>query len=321
MNDLLPYLFTFRPLYAKIWKSQKLNQYTDYQQLYTDFIPFVKAEQKKEIYQRAQQLKADTERANIGILGFFDEHYPPLLKTIYDPPLLLFYRGRVDLLSRNYHAVVGTRKPSNISLAACPYVLRMIQKSNQPGIISGLAGGIDKAIMQLAMAANLPLIGVMATGMDKEYPFSNRKLYNDMKCYQKGLIVTEMRWGEPGNRWAFPRRNRIITGIATNLVILEAPRKSGAMSSANHALNQNRDILVFNHHAQRNNEGGRQLIADGARPIHWQAICQEEEIFHISKIPGYSYEKVSRVLVQLGKLESQGLLKDLGGGYYLKMVS
>ncbi|MBK6604372.1 MAG: DNA-processing protein DprA [Leptospiraceae bacterium] len=99
-------------------------------------------------------------------------------------------------------------------------------KSTNLGIVSGVATGIDRAVMLAALEANIPTIGVMGTGMEKEYPYQNKDLYTRLKNSANGLLITEMRIGEAIGKWSFPRRNRIISGIAKLLILMEAPLKA-----------------------------------------------------------------------------------------------
>ncbi|MEM7184178.1 MAG: DNA-processing protein DprA [Spirochaetota bacterium] len=321
MNTSLAYYFAFPAIYQWIWKSQTLSSFTSIESLLESCLRNISQEERQKIRKAVPTLQQVTEESGVKVVTYFEEAYPPLLRKIFDPPITLFVKGNKDLLNRNYMAVVGTRRPASISLQACSPILDFMQNSTDIGITSGLAIGIDKRIMNLAVESGLPVIGVMATGMDKEYPLQNRELYQKLKSYQNGLIVTEMRWGEPSNKWSFPKRNRIITGIANGVFILEAPLKSGAISSAHHALAQNRDIFVFTHPSQKNNRGGRKLISEGAKAIEWSMIANKEEIFHISKMPNFSYQNLPYILAELGKLEVQGLLTELGSGYYKKKIT
>jgi DNA processing protein len=200
------------------------------------------------------------------ILDFFHPMYPKDLKEIYDPPLVLSYQGDLNLLSiLDKVAIVGTRTPSYQGRSLTSYFLSNV--SSNTCIVSGLALGIDQEAMTISLNRNMPTIGVMGTEMHIEYPLANHQLYKKMKS--KGLLLSETFPFEKSGKWSFPKRNRIITGLSSQVLIMEAPTKSGAMSSAYSAISQNRELTINDHPDMTQNSGGRKLLEEGCRPLIW----------------------------------------------------
>ena len=128
-----------------------------------------------------------------------------------------------------------------------------------------------------------------------------------------------MRIGEVIGKWSFPKRNRIITGISKLLVLMEAPLKSGAMSSVSHALEQGREVIVFDDPSLLYNEGGRKLIEDGASKLSLADIKKDpDSFFHISEIIPKNFQDIPLLFSSLSQLENEGLFQNIGGGYYRK---
>jgi DNA processing protein len=253
---------------------------------------------------------------HFSYLTYYDSNYPSLLKEIHDPPIILFYRGDSSILKLTYTGIVGTRKPSPLSLSATSSIVNLLASRSHSGIISGLANGIDREAMISSIQKKVPVIGVMGTGFDKEYPYSNKDLYGLMKNSSDTLLLTEVKPGEKIGKWSFPKRNRIITGIAESLILMEAPLESGAISSASHAISQNRDILVFDDESLKFNQGGRKLIEEGAKCLTKKDISENSKIVHLSDILPDAPEYISKSIAFLSKLELEGKVKDRGGGYF-----
>lgn len=250
------------------------------------------------------------------IVSYFDPEYPSLLKEIYDPPPNLFCLGNISLLKLSYLAVVGTRKVSPITLHYSKLIPDFVHSLGLNGIVSGLALGVDAAAMFRALDKEMPVIGVMGTGPEKEYPHENRKLYKRMKSSVNGLVITECPPDFEVRKYAFPKRNRIITGISPSLLVMEAPTKSGALSSASNAISQDRDVFVFDHPLQTQNQGGKKLLFDGATPVSFDKYQKEgENIFHLEEILPSNFEEVPGMLARLGKNKLNGNWIDLGNGF------
>lgn len=183
--------------------------------------------------------------ANMNKGAFFiekkDDIYPELLRQIYKGPTHLWYRGKLETLNKTCIAVVGTRRPS-------PYGEEMTQKIIKElsiwdiAIVSGLAKGIDTIAHETALKEGLKTIAVLGSGINNIYPSQNKKLAAEIET--NGLILSEYKDQDLPIDFHFVERNRIISGLSIATLVIEAPIKSGALITANYALEQNRDIFV-----------------------------------------------------------------------------
>ncbi|XDD49797.1 DNA-processing protein DprA [Leptospira sp. WS92.C1] len=267
----------------------------------------------------SEKISKELEESGFSYLSFYEPEYPTLLKEIYDPPLLLFYKGDKNILKESYAAVVGTRDPSPVSLFASSVFPSYLKSLGFQGIVSGLAKGIDAGSMNSALDQGLKVIGVMGTGPGIEYPFENKKLYQKMKESKNALILTEYPPGHKILKYSFPKRNRIITGICNSVFILEAPIKSGAISSAYNALDQNRQIYIFSHSGQTRNQGGEILIQEGAESLSLETISLgTEEVIHMRDLLPDSQSEIPGMLAELSRKSFSGEWKPIGSGYYAR---
>lgn len=215
---------------------------------------------------------------NAVIVSFENEKYPPLLKQIYDPPLVLFVKGNVDNLIKNQIAVVGSR---NASIQGRETAQRFAQELTQHGavITSGLALGIDAAAHKGALAVCAPTIAVIATGIDKVYP-SRHKILVQKILASDGTIVSEFIPGTPPKTGHFPKRNRIISGMSHGVLVVEAEVKSGSLITARSALEQNREVFAIPGSIYHQNAlGCHWLIKQGAKLVDQVADIKEEMEF------------------------------------------
>ncbi len=196
------------------------------------------------------------------ILSISDPRYPPLLREIHDPPGRLYVRGDPAALSEPLLAIVGARRASAAGLRAARDLAAAAVAAGL-GVCSGLALGIDGAAHRGALDAGGRSVGVMGTGIDTVYPARHRALAAGMEG--AGCLVTEYPPGtspRPGN---FPRRNRIISGLALGTVVVEASRPSGSLITARCALDQGREVFALPWSICHTNGGGcLDLIRDGA---------------------------------------------------------
>ncbi|MEW6665482.1 MAG: DNA-processing protein DprA [Thermodesulfobacteriota bacterium] len=199
------------------------------------------------------------------IVPYTDPNYPPALREIHDPPVLLYLKGR-DIPSRViFVGVVGSRNPT-------PYGLRTAERIGQGlarrglGVASGLARGIDSAAHWGCLEGRGFALAVLGTGIDILYPESNQKLY--LRVLERGAVVTEFPPGTPPEPWNFPARNRIISGLSRAVVVVEATLKSGSLITASLALEQGRDVFAVpgSVHSFKS-QGCHSLIKQGARLI------------------------------------------------------
>ena len=208
-------------------------------------------------------------RRSIGIITFWDSRYPAALREIFDPPLLLFVRGSLPADDRPVLAVVGTREPSAAAVAAAESIAADLAAGGFP-VVSGLARGIDAAAHRGAIRAchgGAPTGAVLGCGIDGVCPASNRILAGDI-LQSGGFIMSEYPPGTRPAKYHFPARNRIISGISRGVVVVQAPARSGALITAEYALDQGRDLFV--HSAGITGAvgaGTHELAQDGARIV------------------------------------------------------
>ena len=190
----------------------------------------------------AQQIVKDCAAKGIGIVAFGDEAYPALLRNTFDAPVVLYHKGSLpDWETQPVLGIVGTRK-------ATPYGVNTARRYGWQIaacgalVVSGGASGIDTAALEGAMQTGSPVVAVLGCGVDVVYPRANARLFD--RIAEKGCLISEYPPGIQPLGWHFPLRNRIITGISNGLLVVEAPEKSGALSSARHALEQGRDVYV-----------------------------------------------------------------------------
>ena len=190
----------------------------------------------------ADRILADCQRLDIRLLTLSDAAYPGRLKNIYDPPALLYCKGRLPLLDDLLCvAVVGTRDCTPYGVA-CAEKLGFGLASGGAAVVSGLAKGIDAAAIRGALRAGGVTVGVVGNGLDVYYPYESRYLYEDVAS--AGVLLSEYPPGTEPASGHFPVRNRIISGLSLAALVVEAPEKSGALITAATALEQGRDVFA-----------------------------------------------------------------------------
>ncbi|HEX5386084.1 MAG TPA: DNA-processing protein DprA [Gemmatimonadales bacterium] len=194
-----------------------------------------------------------------------DAEYPFPLRNIPEPPLMLFALGRIELLARAAVAIVGSRDHSRYGAEVCRAVARVVARAGAV-VVSGMARGLDAVAHQAALDAGGATIGVLGNGLGVVYPAANEALYASVAT--AGLLLTEFPPGERPHAGSFPRRNRIISGLARAVVVVEAAVGSGALITAGSALDQGREVVaVPGPITSRTSEGCNRLIRDGATPL------------------------------------------------------
>ena len=181
-------------------------------------------------------------KLGIRLVSWRESEYPPLLREIYDPPAILFYRGALPDPLTPLVAVVGTRKPSSRA-AGRAFTLGLELGEAGLAVVSGLALGIDAMAHRGNIEGRAPTVAVLGSGADYVYPVSNRDLARRI-LETGGSILSEYPPGTQPHKGNFPARNRIISALARGTVIMEAPEKSGALITATFALEQGRDLWV-----------------------------------------------------------------------------
>lgn len=214
------------------------------------------------------------------ILTLQDSGYPERLRNIFNPPYVLYIMGRLPAMDEQAAiGIVGTRR-------ATPYgrkmALNMGYEIAKGGgcVVSGLAAGIDSAGAEGALRAGGGCVGVLGTAIDVVYPKFNADLFEDVRTV--GALVSEYPPGTETNPGFFPQRNRIISGLSVGVLVIEAPKKSGALITAARALEQGRDLFVVPGNADAFNcVGSNELIKDCAKAVTsgWDILCEYECLY------------------------------------------
>lgn len=200
--------------------------------------------------------------------------YPDNLKNIYNPPEELFVDGEILPSDNNAIAIVGTRRASYYGMEQCEKLSYDLAIRGIT-IISGMARGIDSAAHRGALKAKGRTIAVLGSGHNHIYPPENKKLYGEI--VKNGAVVSEYEPDMPPFRTNFPRRNRIISGMSKGVVIIEAPRKSGALITADFALEQGRDVFALpGNISSVRSSGTNALIKEGAKLVEGISDILEE---------------------------------------------
>ncbi len=287
-------------------------------------------------------------KLNANVLTFFDEEYNLLLKEIYDPPLILYYKGNPKLLTSDSIAVVGTRNPTSYGKIQAE---RFSKEFAEKGIclISGMARGIDSIAHNIVIKNSGKTIAVIGSGLDVVYPPENKKLLRMIS--ESGVVISEYPLGTQPDAQNFPKRNRIISGMSLGTLIIETKQNGGAMLTGAFALEQNREVFAVPGNLGINqSEGTNKLIQQGnaklvtnvedileelslsfatkeIKKIDIELNLFEEKIYnslnadsiHIDKIADLTKINTSDCLVYLLSLEFKGLVKQLPGKMFAKI--
>lgn len=207
----------------------------------------------------------DALRLGAEVLIPSDTGYPALLREIPDPPPVLFALGDLSLLGRPAAAMVGSRDHSSYGAAVCRTLGAAAAQAGVV-IVSGMARGLDAVAHAAALDAGGATIGVLGNGLGVVYPAANRTLYE--RVAKEGLLLTEFPPGERPRVSSFPRRNRLISGLARVTVVVEAAAGSGALITAEAGLEQGREVMAVPGNITSNiSVGTNRLIRDGAGPV------------------------------------------------------
>lgn len=222
---------------------------------------------------RIDRLLASYHATGIHALTRISEAYPALLKEIYDPPEILFIRGKLKNTQALHLAVIGARKCTEYGRATA---LRFCKELAQSGVcvVSGLAYGIDAAAARGALQSEseYPTVAVLGCGVDVIYPQSSKKEYDEI--VQRAAVISEFLPGTPPIAANFPRRNRIISGLAKGTLVVEAGEKSGTNITVDFALEQGRDVFAIPGRINdEESRGTNRYIRDGYAKA---ALCVED---------------------------------------------
>ncbi|WP_456325709.1 DNA-processing protein DprA [Desulfonauticus submarinus] len=217
---------------------------------------------KAKIQNLAEQKIQLIKKSNVKYIFLTDDIYPKLLKEISTPPPILFYQGDINLLSYSKIALVGSRKASTYGLKMAQEIASNLS-ANGICVVSGLALGIDAAAHKAALLHKGKTIAVLGCGVNINYPYQNSKLQKDIA--NNGLILSEYLPNTTPEPQNFPSRNRIISGLCSGVVVVEAPKKSGALITAKYALEYGREIFAVPGTTKMYSfEGCNRLIQEGA---------------------------------------------------------
>lgn len=276
--------------------------------------------------------------------------YPQKMENYPDAPHVLYFKGNADLCNAKVVSIIGTRSPTEYGKER---VVQLIESLCQLNIlvVSGLAYGIDTCVHRESLRQQLPTLGVLGHGLDQIYPHANRSLAIEM--LQNGGLITEFTKGTKPDKQNFPLRNRIVSGIADAVVVIESGEKGGSLITANMANAYNKDVFAFpGRSIDQQSMGCNELIKsqrahlitkgeDLLQMMNWQSLPLKKNAFQsslfealgleerkiidllsthrtlsVDDITGLSMLKPSIVSYQLLSLEMKGLLKVLPGKRY-----
>ena len=228
----------------------------------------------------ADRILADCQRLDLDLLTIQDAGYPNRLRNIYDPPCLLYVRGRLPAFDDEASiAVVGTRDCTPYGVS-CAEKLGYGLAAGGAVVVSGLARGVDSAALRGALRAGGTVTAVLGNGLDVIYPPENQYLYEDVAA--AGALISEYPPGTPPEAKHFPVRNRIMSGLCLGTLVVEAPARSGALITAGTALEQGRDVFAVPGPIDAPaSVGCNRLIRDGAGLVSdaWDILGEYEPRF------------------------------------------
>lgn len=202
---------------------------------------------------------------DIKIINISDDNYPAKLKNIYAPPITIFAKGDISLLSSKAIAIVGSREPSKYGICVAEKFSKELSKEGIT-IVSGLARGIDTFAHIGALSSFGKTIAVLGSGIDVVYPKENAKYYREIS--EKGLIISEYIVGTAPESKNFPQRNRIISGLSDGVLVVEARKNSRTMITTDFALEQGKELYVIPGNITSNlSVGTNNLIKEGAKLV------------------------------------------------------
>lgn len=296
------------------------------------------------IHEKFEKLNFDDERIElekyikngINLVTFLDENYPEILKNIYDPPIALFYKGK---LKRNFLGVciVGTRRCSEYGRYVSEELSSFLARYGVV-IISGLAYGIDTYAHIGALKVNGETYAVLGGGLNNIYPSKNLTL--SKKIEESGALISEYFPDEKPKDYHFPERNRIIAGLSKVVVLVEAPLKSGALITVDFAVDFGREVFaVPGQINSEKSEGCHKIIKEGAnilydfndileflkiKPKESELPLLNEDEKRILELVPYSITYIDDIIESpkdlsiLISLESKGLIQSFPGNFYMR---
>lgn len=284
-------------------------------------------------------------RDGVRVVCLLDDHYPALLREVPSPPPVLYYRGQVSATDTTAVAIVGTRKMTRYGQDMARSIASDLARAGVT-IVSGLALGIDGTAHRSALEAGGRTLAVLGSGIDVMYPGRHRDLAR--KIEQQGAVISDYPPGTPPDRFNFPPRNRIISGLSRGVVVIEAPERSGALITVDFAAEQGRDAFAVPGPVGASASAGcLRILREGAtlvrsaediledlhiRPVDYQQQGEEQvhlsneerrllsvltsQPQHIDDIAAQLGTTINNVSGELMMLELQGSVHSGGGGYY-----
>lgn len=342
-NSILKNFKSTRELYIRtICNDDFMFLHKNYSKIYDKF---KKAWNKLELENMLEYCNTN----GINAINFCDNFYPERLKNYEDSPAVLFYKGNIKKLNQNFNvSIVGARDCSLYGKNLASLISGEIA-ANNINIISGMAKGIDSYAQDAAVKKNGYTCAVLGSGVDVIYPRQNRKLYENI--LERGCVLSEFIPKTKPYSYNFPLRNRIISGLSDVVIVIEAGEKSGALITANYALEQGKDVMavpgsVFSDKSR----GTNRLIKDGAyvftcledlfdilsveyKNKNYEKKCDlnnnEKKIcdvignipIHIDEISRITNVDIKRLYEVLFELQLKGKIICLAGSYYVKSES
>ena len=297
--------------------------------------------ERRKLFEKADEEIEKAFGRGADILTFFDERYPAFLKEIHDPPMLLFVKGKLPPSQKFNIAVVGSRDASLYGLKMTERISKELATAGLV-VVSGLARGIDAAAHRGALAAKGLTLAVLGGGISKIYPAEHKKLAAEIT--KNGALISEYPMDMAPQPGFFPMRNRIISGLSRAVLVAEAREKSGALITADLALEQGREVYALPGPADSaKSEGSNRLLKQGAHFITGaEDILQDlhvtpgrkkrvpvteeeskllgflegEAPLHMDEIVAKSRLEPVRTMVLLSGLTLKGVVRELPGKYF-----
>jgi len=224
-----------------------------------------------DVRDRADRIDTMCKMRSIKWVSWASVDYPPLLREIYDPPAVIYFKGSLPNPEKSLLGMVGTRKPSPEAVSQA-YKLAFGAGKEGISVVSGLASGIDAVSHRGNLVSCAPGYAVLGSGIDEVYPSSNRPLAKRI-LDSGGALISEYPPGVHPSKWTFPARNRIISALSRSVIVVEAPQKSGALITAAFALEQGRELWVASAGCRQSGSifdrsGTINLARDGAEIIY-----------------------------------------------------
>lgn len=288
--------------------------------------------------------------SGVEVIDQTSEKFPTRLLEIPDPPIVLFYKGNIDLLNKKQLAVVGTRMPTEYGQMVAKKLVTQLANAGLV-ITSGMALGIDRVAHSLALKASKPTVAVLGAGINQARTVNNGQRFMQQILEGNGLVVSEYPPNVPGTKFTFPARNRIISGLSLGVLVIEAGQKSGTLITANHALEQNREVFaVPGNIFSAKSAGTHELIKQGAKltddindileSLSFARMENdkkeekkvnledpiEQQIYNSLSYDPITIDKLAKSLkldsslisAKLSLLELRSLVKNIGGGRFVK---